>query len=238
MIFHRRLTNRMELGNSFLHLPAHCRGGCQARSARCFALMDGIEKCLKTSSCRALNALKGKIVKKWRIWGLMDGLCAFLLAGIVDFQCFYRLLSPWLSWVILSSRMKKVCKKIMAAGKITKKQLSALKISKAALPRWPAQAQTAKLSSRAAYCFSIRDFSKGRGSGSRGQMVLYWQQYPIRKLHIQLLIHILQFNCCFPYHPRFRYRSNEEEGARRSLASFVRLLLSSADMNVMSVRLL
>jgi hypothetical protein len=177
-------------------------------------------------------------MKRWRIWGLLGGLCAFLLAGIVDFQCFYRLLSPWLSWVILSSRMKKVCKKIMAAGKITKKQLSALKISKPALPRWPAQAQTAKLSSRAAYCFSIRDFSKGRGSGSRGQMVLYWQQYPIRKLHIQLLIHILQFNCCFPYHPRFRYRSNEEEGARRSLASFVRLLLSSADMNVMSVRLL
>jgi hypothetical protein len=134
----------------------------------------------------------------------------FCWQGVVDFQCFYGLLSPWLSWVILSSLMKKVCKEIMAAGKITKKQLSALKISKLALPRWPTQAQTAKLSSRAAYCFSLRDFSKGRGSGSRGQMVLYWRQYPIRKLHIQLLIHILQFNCFFPYHPRFRYRSNED----------------------------
>jgi hypothetical protein len=134
----------------------------------------------------------------------------FCWQRVVDFQCFYGLLSPWLSWVILSSRMKKVCKEIMAAGKITKKQLSALKISKPALPRWPTQAQTAKLSSRAAYCFSLRDFSKGRGSGSRGQMVLYWQQYPIRKLHIQLLIHILQFNCSFPCHPRFRYRSNED----------------------------
>jgi hypothetical protein len=54
----------MEPGYSFLHLPAHCRGGCQARSARCFALMDGIEKCLKISSCRALNALKGKDSEK------------------------------------------------------------------------------------------------------------------------------------------------------------------------------
>jgi hypothetical protein len=64
MIFHRRLTNRMELGNSFLHLSAHCRGGCQARSARCFALLDGIEKCLKISSCRALNALAWKDSEK------------------------------------------------------------------------------------------------------------------------------------------------------------------------------
>jgi hypothetical protein len=106
-------------------------------------------------------------MKRWRIWGLLGGLCAFLLAGIVDFQCFYGLLSPWLSWVILSSLMKKVCKEIMAAGKITKKQLSALKISKPALPRWPTQAQTAKLSSRAAYCFSLRDFSKGQGKSRR-----------------------------------------------------------------------
>jgi hypothetical protein len=160
-------------------------------------------------------------VKKWRILGLLGGLCAFLPAGIVDFQCFYRLLSPWLSWVILSSLMKKVCKEIMAAGKITRKQLSALKISKPALPRWPAQAQTAKLSSRAAYCFSIRDFSKGRGSGSRGQMVLYWRQYPIRKLHIQLLIHILQFNCCFPYHPCFRYRSDGGKGGVSDFYIFI-----------------
>jgi hypothetical protein len=63
--------------------------------------------------------------------------------------------------------MKKVCKEIMAAGKITKKQLSALKISKLAQPHWPAQTQTAKLSSRAAYCFSIRDFSKGQGKRRR-----------------------------------------------------------------------
>jgi hypothetical protein len=26
-----------------------------------------------------------------------------------------------------------------------------------------------------------------------------------------LLIIAPQYNCCFPYHPRFRYRSNEEE---------------------------
>jgi membrane peptidoglycan carboxypeptidase len=91
----------------------------------------------------------------------------FCCQGVVDFQCFYGLLSPWLSWVILSSLMKKVCKEIMAAGKITKKQLSALKISKLALPRWPTQAQTAKLSSRAAYCFSLRDFSKGQGKSRR-----------------------------------------------------------------------
>jgi hypothetical protein len=84
----------MELGNSFLHLPAHCRGGCQARSARCFALMDGIEKCLKISSCRALNALKGKIVKKGRIWGLMDGLCAFLLAGSSGFSMLLQAIIP------------------------------------------------------------------------------------------------------------------------------------------------
>jgi hypothetical protein len=40
---------------------------------------------------------------------------------------------------------------------------SADRDSKLALPRWPTQAQTAKLSSRAAYCFSLRDFSKGQG---------------------------------------------------------------------------
>jgi hypothetical protein len=70
MIFHRRLTNRMEPGNSFLKPQANCR-----------ALMDGSEKCLKTSSCRALNALKGKDSEKMAVLGLMDGLCAFLPAG-------------------------------------------------------------------------------------------------------------------------------------------------------------
>jgi hypothetical protein len=48
--------------------------------------MDGSEKCLKTSSCRALNALKGKIVKKGRIWGLLGGQCAFLLAESSGFS--------------------------------------------------------------------------------------------------------------------------------------------------------
>jgi hypothetical protein len=102
-------------------------------------------------------------VKKGRIWGLMDGLCAFLLAGSSGFSMLLWAIIPVAITGHTFFRMKKVCKEIMAAGKITKKQLSALKISKLALPRWPTQAQTAKLSSRAAYCFSIRDFSKGQG---------------------------------------------------------------------------
>jgi hypothetical protein len=43
----------MEPGNSFLKPQANCR-----------ALMDGSEKCLKTSSCRALNALAWKDSEK------------------------------------------------------------------------------------------------------------------------------------------------------------------------------
>jgi hypothetical protein len=31
--------------------------------------MDGIEKCLKISSCRALNALKGKDSEKMAVFG-------------------------------------------------------------------------------------------------------------------------------------------------------------------------